>query len=147
MKRQVHTYQRLYGVPFVPTNSEPENTSKIPPSTASVISCHDVVEPVKGSLGTARRYPALTSVPQRRRILSLIRPMLIEHIPQSEQVLSQCRLLGLDHGRLITRCGQRRQDTDDRHDNQQLDQRETWCPGETEFTNLGIWFHPTPFPD
>ncbi len=61
MKILPHGYQRLYGVPFVPTNSDPENTSKIPPSVTSVISCHVVSEFVKGSFGMARRYPALTN--------------------------------------------------------------------------------------
>ena len=50
-----HHYHRLYGVPLVPTNSEPEKTSNIPPSVASLISCHDVAEFVNGSLGIARK--------------------------------------------------------------------------------------------
>src|SRR5215210_6546646 len=56
-----HFYQRLYGVPFVPTNSAPEKTSTMPPSTGSEISCQVVVAPVKGSFGIPRRYPAATN--------------------------------------------------------------------------------------
>ncbi len=74
---------------------------------------------------------------ERRGVVALVGLVLVEAGTEGEEVLPEGGLLGLDRGVQEHRDADRREDADDRHDDEQLYEREAAAPGGREGVGRG----------